>query len=57
MVLAQKKKAHATGQNPEIKPGTYGKLIYDKETRIHNRENTVYSLSSAGKTGQLNEKE
>ena len=28
-----------------------------KETRIQNRENTVYSLSSAGKTGQLNEKE
>ena len=42
MVLAQKKKAHATGQNPEIKPGTYGKLIYDKGDK--NTQQRKYSL-------------
>ena len=28
-----------------------------KETRIYNGENTVFSISGAGKTGELHEKE
>ena len=41
----------------EINPCTYGYLIYDKEARIYSREKAVFSISSAGKTGELHIKE
>ena len=39
-------------KSPEINPLTYGQLTYDKE-----EWQTVYSISGAGKTGQLHRKE
>ena len=35
----------------KIKPHTHGQLIYDKRVKIHNGENTLFSVTSAGKTG------
>ena len=44
-------------ESPEINSHTYGQLIFDKEARIYNGENTASSISGAGKTGQLHENE
>ena len=44
-------------ESPEIKPRTYGQLIYKKEARIYNGEKIVSSINGAGKTGQLHVKE
>ena len=41
----------------EINTCTYGDLIYDKEARIYSREKAVFSISGAGKTGELHIKE
>ena len=41
---------------PEINPCTYTQSMI-KEARIYNVEKTVYSVSGAGKTGQLHAKE
>ena len=43
-------------ESPEINPCTYGHFLI-KEERIHNGEKTAFSISGAGKTGQLHEKE
>ena len=46
-------------KSPDINPGSYGQLIYDKggKTIQYNGEKTVSSISGAGKTGQLHVKE
>ena len=44
-------------ESPVMNPQTYGHLILKKEARICNGENTVSSMSAAGKTGQLHAKE
>ena len=44
-------------ENPEVKPQTYGQLIYNNEVRIYSEEKTVYSISGAGKMVQLYVKE
>ena len=40
-------------ESPETNPCTFGHLIFDKEARIYNGENTVSSINGAGKTRQL----
>ena len=42
---------------PRDNPHTYGHLIFDKRSKIYNREKTVSSISGAGKTGQQQVKE
>jgi len=42
-------------ENTEINPWTYDQLTMMKETRVHNGEKAVSSISSAGKDGQLHE--
>ena len=37
-------------ESPEIKPHTYGHLIFDKEARTYNGEKTISLTSGAGKT-------
>ena len=52
-------------ESPEINPQTYVQFIYNnkkrmqkqKEARIYNGEKTVSSISGAGKTEKLHEKE
>ena len=44
-------------ESQEINPCTYGYLIFDKGGRIYNGAKTASSISGAGKTGQLHEKE
>ena len=44
-------------ESPEINLHTYGNLIFTKQARIYNGEKIVSSISGAGKTGQLHEKE
>ena len=39
-------------ESPEINPGTYGDLIFEKEARIYNGLKTISLTSGAGKTGQ-----
>ena len=61
MVLAQKQKyrpmeKHRKPGDKSIHAPT-GTLFLKKEAEIYSGENTVSSLSSAGKTGQLHVKE
>ena len=42
---------------PRDNPHTYGHLIFDKRSKIYNREKTVSLISGAGKTGQQQVKE
>ena len=44
-------------ENPEINPCTYRYLIFNKGARIHSGAKTAFSISGAGKTGQLHGKE
>ena len=44
-------------ESPEINPGTYGYLIFDKGEKILNGAKTASSINGAGKTGQPHEKE
>ena len=44
-------------ENPKICPCTYSQLIYVKEAKEYNGEKTISSISSAGKTGQLQARE
>ena len=44
-------------ESPVINPYTYGTLSLTKEIRIYNGEKTAFSVSGAGKTGQLHVKE
>ena len=39
-------------ESPEINPGTYGHLIFDKRGKIYNGEKTISLTSGPGKTGQ-----
>ena len=48
MVLAQKQNYRLTGQDREFR--TCGYLIYEKEAKIYNGEDSLFSV---GKTGQL----
>ena len=43
-------------ENPEMNPGIYRQLMYEKEARICNAEKTA-SSSGVGKTRQLQAKE
>ena len=44
-------------KSPLINPHTYGHLLLIQEARIYNGEKTAFSISGAGKTGQLHVKE
>ena len=44
-------------ESQDINPRTYGHLIFIKEARLYNGEKTAFSVSGAGKTGQLHVKE
>ena len=44
-------------ENPEINPHTYRILFLTKEARTYNAAKIASSISGAGKTGQLHEKE
>ena len=44
-------------ESSEIILCTYGQIIYAKEARIHNGEESISSISDAGETGQLHAKE
>ena len=59
MVLVQKQKYRSMDsiECAEINPCTYGHLIYAKEARIYNGEETASSISGAGKNGQVHIKE
>ena len=54
MVLAQRQKYRSMEQNgkPRDNPHTYGYLIFDKGSRIYNREKTVCLICGAGETAQ-----
>ena len=43
-------------ESSEVKPHTYGQLIFKKEARLYNGEKTVSSINGARKTGQLHVK-
>jgi len=44
-------------ESPEINQCTYGQLIYNEGARIYSGENTLSSVSGAGKTEQVHVKE
>ena len=43
-------------ERPEMKPHTYGLLLYDREARIYNGKK-ITSITGARKTGQVHIKE
>ena len=57
MVLAQKQKYGSMEQDRKPREINPSQLIYDKGGRIYSGEKTSYSISGAGKTGQLHVKE
>ena len=59
MVLAQKQQSRSIehDRSLEIKPHTYGHLIYDKGGKTIQRRKYRLFNKCAGKTGQLNVKE
>ena len=44
-------------EKPEMDPQTYGQLIFDKAGKNIQWNNTVFSASGAGKTGQRHAEE
>lgn len=43
-------------ESPEINPSVYGQIIFDKNIRLHNGENTASSINDICKTGYTHAK-